>query len=346
MSSTISTSSFGLPLNQESNDRILWSLMNATLAQGKIILPALRAIEAEYSTGKKRHQWSTLCRVCEQGDVDTAMRALQDSPELWIPLLRCSKSDSGSPQSVAYWFSTVQNLDMKKIQFWNVVAYPVSILCLAIGLLVAISILVVPTFQSLYADFGLQMPVATQVMLMGSRWLSSGIGFVVLIVMGTVCVVVGCIVVRTRSPWSFVLVNRSAQDARFSRCMANLLEAGVSVLEAVPIAGKLTSHRYANACQKWSQQQSEHRDVSSTVGRIAPLTASVSYVLDSPMSVVSKIAFLQCLASCHEMRVQKRMSYAAFLLGPTIIVMTGIVVGFVVVALFLPLIKLVSFLSG
>ena len=46
------------------------------------------------------------------------------------------------------------------------------------------------------------------------------------------------------------------------------------------------------------------------------------------------------------MRVQKRMSYAAFLLGPTIIVMTGIVVGFVVVALFLPLIKLVSFLSG
>jgi type IV pilus assembly protein PilC len=76
-----------------------------------------------------------------------------------------------------------------------------------------------------------------------------------------------------------------------------------------------------------------------------PLTATVVYALGVEAPVASRIRLLREISSCHAERVRVGLSWTVGVVEPLAIVVVGVAVGWTVIALFLPLVRLINGLS-
>jgi type II secretory pathway component PulF len=77
-----------------------------------------------------------------------------------------------------------------------------------------------------------------------------------------------------------------------------------------------------------------------------PLTASVTYALAADLEPESRVRLLREISNAHADRTRIKLSWATGIVEPIGIFVVGLVVGWVVIGLFLPLVKLVEGLSG
>jgi len=75
------------------------------------------------------------------------------------------------------------------------------------------------------------------------------------------------------------------------------------------------------------------------------LSATVRHALDGKMPAATRIRLLDRIATCHALRLAASRSWLSWFLGPVAVFVTGLLIFLMVVALFAPLINLVSVLS-
>jgi type IV pilus assembly protein PilC len=133
--------------------------------------------------------------------------------------------------------------------------------------------------------------------------------------------------------------------ARFAQFCADLLEAGLAPASALRIAGFSTrSPRLRRSA--WRLAGEIERGDGPSIGlRSEPLTHAVLHALRADMSAGSRIRLLHEISRCHSDRVARRLSWTRGIIEPLAICFIGAVVGGTVLALFMPLISLVSGLS-
>ncbi|MCA1765163.1 MAG: type II secretion system F family protein, partial [Desulfobulbaceae bacterium] len=130
--------------------------------------------------------------------------------------------------------------------------YPVICLAISVVILGVILIFVVPTFESMFADFGAALPVPTQIVVAMSNFVKSKI---IYIIMGAVLI-------------SFIFKKYKSTDkgeqnvdaislklpvfgelimkvsvAKFTRTLGTMLQSGVPILEALSVVGKTAGNR-------------------------------------------------------------------------------------------------------
>jgi type IV pilus assembly protein PilC len=202
---------------------------------------------------------------------------------------------------------------------------------LAAVVMTAISMLIIPGFREMFDDFDLQLPAFSQLILNLSNWLNRG-GFVV--IAAIMVVAIGLYFGWGYLPWSLrnwlnarfkLPFGRSRAIARSTRYTADLLEAGLTVPDAVRIAGSLTHH--AARQEDW------------------PMTATVRHAVRADMPIASRIRLLKEISQSYAERARVRLSWARGIVEPVAIIFIGILVGAIVIALFSPLVKLVEALS-
>ena len=86
----------------------------------------------------------------------------------------------------------------------------------------------------------------------------------------------------------------------------------------------------------WSQGHSE----------LVPLTSTVHYALAADMPTSARVHLLKEVSSCYADRTRNRLSWTRGIIEPIAISAVGLVVGFVVLALYVPLIDLINNLAS
>jgi type II secretory pathway component PulF len=343
------------PPHAEKNveEAVLRAHMAAILERGKAIVPALRAYDAEAPTAWRRRQLGQLCRILECGDPGEATRALVECPESWIPLLSASATASDPGEVLEKFLNDSRVADVLRQQWWLTLAYPIVLLCLATAVMTLLAIFVIPEFRAIFTEFDLMLPsLSSAVLTVGSFLSRAGVPIVVLLV------VLLAIVYLTASrllpaPISIRLGNRLSLPlgrrlsvARMARFVADLLEAGVSIPDALRIAG-FTVNRPRMRKAAWQLAN----DIETTGGFSQsnyrrPLTASVTYALAADVPNESRVQLLREISSAHADRTRIHLSWATGIVEPLAIFVVGVVVAFVVIGLFLPLVKLIEGLSA
>lgn len=333
--------------------QVLAAHMAKVLRQGQAIAPALHAYTAEMPSGRRRRELGTVCRVLEGGDSAGAAAALAALPDYWIPLLSSATASQDPGRVLQGFLQESRRADELRRQWWATLAYPLLVFCLAIAVLLALCLTIVPAFREIFDDFGLELPALTMFVLNVSRWITEGAGLVIIVAL--VLIIGTFLMFRLTLPTSFgawlrngygAFLGRSTAIAQFSRFAADLLEAGVDTPTAVRIAAYATN-RPSFQFAGWELASAlQAGDVASSSLDQPPLTATAVYALKSAMPATSRIRLLREISAFRADVARHRLSWAHGFVGPAALTAIGLVVGGVVLALFLPLIDLINNLSG
>ncbi len=235
--------------------------------------------------------------------------------------------------------------------------YPCVVLVVAVSILTGLLVFVVPKFEQIFADLlhGAALPPLTQAVISLSRGVQMHAGLLGL--GGVLLVVIASGLRKTdrgrRATDAILLklpivggLSRRAFTARFARTLGTLVAGGVPILDALRLAADTAGNtRVAKAVQV------VHDGVRAGGGLAHPLeTTGIFPPLLGGMCEVGEQTgrlpeMLTRAADILDAEVDAAVAGLGSLLEPALIVFLAVTVGTVVVALFLPVIRIVQLLG-
>jgi type II secretory pathway component PulF len=335
------------PAADETRDElILRRHLASTLDRARPLTPALRAYAEELPTDRRRAALQEVCRVVERGDLVAAQAAFVSSPEYWIPLIGSTGAANGSAGILQDFMVASQQTDESRRQWWTLLAYPLFLIGFAALVLVLLAHMVVPTFRSIFDDFDLALPTITVWTIRISEWLASGAS----VLTAAILLIVVAALINFGGPKLADLVGawfgRSTALSLFAGSTAHLLAGGISLPDAVRIAGRpakgtalrIASQRLASLLEAPTLPVPERMQRS--------LSSTILYAATAEMPTSARVQLLQAVSACFADRSRSRASWTQGLLGPLTIFVVGFLVALVALSLFLPLVNLINNLSG
>lgn len=307
----------------------LGAWIERVLEIGGGVVPALRKLRDEIPVARRAH-WDELCRTLADGDATRAARALVADPDTWIPLVSAAAPGATTGDGLAEGEFLRRAVDAvvrreTSSRWWLPALYPLAVLLFALVVACFLATAVVPEFESIFDDFGTQLPALTEGALWLARWLRGG-GWVL---PPTLFLLLLVAVRSRRLAWLRWPGGWLVRSGRFARFAADLLAAGVPRDTAVAVAARAVDPAVA----------------PGDGGFPAWLSETVRHALADDMPAATRVRLLGRIAACHEQRLSSRHAWAAWFLGPFAVFITGLAVFLIVLALFMPLINLVSALS-
>jgi type IV pilus assembly protein PilC len=326
--------------------------MATILERGRIIALPLRAYAAEIPRGWRRRQLLKVCDILQRGDSAEAAVALAELPECWIPLLSAATTSADPGHVLREFLTDSRRADDLRQKWWLTLVYPIILAAIALSVLTMLSIFIIPGFRSIFKEFGLELPWLTEVVLYVAAFLSHW-GVVFLAALGLILILLllrssrilpSVSAVRLTDRISSFFGHRTAV-ARFARFSADLLEADVSFPDALRIAGFTVSQSRMRRAAWQLANDVESTGAFSERAYEEPLTATVTYALSVDIPTASRVHLLRDISNCHAERVRIGLGWTTGLVEPLAICLVGVLVGFTVLGLFMPLIKLIEGLS-
>jgi type IV pilus assembly protein PilC len=233
--------------------------------------------------------------------------------------------------------------------------YPITIISVAVLVIVFMMIFVIPTFAKMFQGLGADLPLPTKVVMFLSDFTQRYIIFMVLAVAGLIYAIKrdyatdqGSKVIDAfllKIPVIGMLIRKVAV-ARFTRTLGTLISSGVPILDGLLITARSAGNRVV-------EREVMGARTAVTSGRTLsePLRGSTVF----PPMVVHMISvgentgaldqMLQKIADFYDDEVDTAVSALTSLLEPIMIVFLGVVVGGLVVAMYLPIFKLVTLMK-
>jgi len=246
--------------------------------------------------------------------------------------------------------------------------YPIIVSVVAVGILAFIVVFVIPTFEKMFADFGkkageegaaTELPVPTQILL-NSVKIIKGRDFlkvpnVVWVAIGIVLLLIIFKLVARTTKGKYALHNlklkllifgplfRKTAIARFARTLGTLLNSGVPILQALNIT-KDTSGNEVLARTLGSVHDSirEGEAIADRLAEFKFFPPIVVNMVDVGEETGALEDMLIRIAVAYEDEVDTTVEALSSTLEPLLIVVMGVMVGFIVIALFLPIIKMAT----
>jgi type IV pilus assembly protein PilC len=234
--------------------------------------------------------------------------------------------------------------------------YPMAVLIVAVGIMILLMTFVVPKFKDVFAGMGFALPGFTVFVLAVSDIIRNNI----LGTMGVIAVLVVLFLLFIKTKFGRRLWDKTklvlppmgavvtkVSISRFTRTLGTLVSSGVPILQALTIVKETAGNVIiANAVAKIHESVKEGETIT------APLEASRVF----PPMVVSMVdvgeqtgalpEMLLKIADNYDEEVDNAVAAMTSLLEPIMIVFLAVIVGSIVIAMFLPLIAMISNMSG
>jgi type IV pilus assembly protein PilC len=230
--------------------------------------------------------------------------------------------------------------------------YPGVIMTVAAGAIIVLLVFVIPTFQRMFAEVGIPLPLPTRIVIGMSKLLQGYWWAIAGAVVGLFYIVKqyyatqdGKLVIDRLMLKAPVLgdVLRKSAVSRFTRTLGTLIGSGVSILDGLEITAKTSGNRVIQDAIMESRASIAGGETIS-----APLKKSQVF----PPMVISMInvgeqtggldEMLSKIADFYDEEVDAAVSGLLALMEPVMIVFLGVVVGGMVIAMYLPIFDMVN----
>jgi type IV pilus assembly protein PilC len=250
----------------------------------------------------------------------------------------------------------IEKADALKRKVQSAMVYPAVVLTVAMGATAFMLIFIIPTFAKMFSDFGGELPLPTQIVLMLSNFLR-GFWWALVLAIGFGFYSLGRYYktenghrvidrLMLKLPILGDVLLKGAV-ARFTRTLGTLIASGVPILAGLEITARTAGNKIiAEAIMTARASIREGETVA------APLKASGVF----PPMVVQMISvgeqtgaldeMLTKIAIFYEAEVDTAVDTLTSIIEPVMIVVMGGIVGGMVVAMYLPMFKLISVVAG
>ena len=231
--------------------------------------------------------------------------------------------------------------------------YPIVVSGIAILVIAIIMIFVVPTFAKMFQSMGGILPLPTRI-IMGMSHFIAGIGWLVAVVE-----IVGFIVaikqIQRTEKWK-TMVDRillklpiigplliKVAVAKFTRTMGTLVSSGVPILDGLEITAKTAGNKVVeHSIMDVRKAVSEGKTLAEPLAKAKVFPPMVTHMIAVGESTGALDAMLTKIADFYDDEVDNAVSNLTSMMEPMLMVFLGGAVGFIVIAMYLPIFKLIT----
>jgi general secretion pathway protein F len=327
--------------------------LSTLLAAGLPLVPSLNALVAQIRQPELRQSLARIRDEINEGNSLTTSLALFPAifPPVYINMVRAGEA-SGTLDLVlerlAEFYESQQAMKMK-IQ--AAMAYPVFMFFIGSAVLLFLVAFVVPRITEIFTEMHQTLPAITIFLIAVSGFLKS-FWWLALVALAGAAGAIRYAVTKTekgRYAWDRLKIttplvgpiNRKIALARFSRTLGTLLQGGVPLLAALDIVENIVDNRLiSDEIKKAKRDVEEGQSLSAPLARsnLFPPIVTEMISVGEQSGTMEKMLFR--ISDAYDKEVESGILMMTSLLEPVMILVMGLVVGFIVVSIFLPLFEM------
>ncbi|MBI1821707.1 MAG: type II secretion system F family protein [Nitrospirae bacterium] len=244
-----------------------------------------------------------------------------------------------------------KSMKLKK-QIKSAMVYPGVIVSVAIGVITILMVWVIPTFAKMFVDFGGTLPLPTVIVIGASEFMQHNIIFIVIGLMGLSFAfkkyykttngrrLVDLYLLKLPVVGDLI---RKASVANFTRTLGTLISSGVPILDGLGIVAKTSGNKVVEeALLSVKQSISEGKTIAEPLKKTNVFPQMVVQMIGVGESTGALDAMLEKIADFYDDEVDSAVTALTSLLEPALMVFLGVTIGFIVIAMYLPIFKMAS----
>jgi len=324
----------------------------ALIRAGVSLVPALQMLQRSATQ-------PTLARLLEEvrQDVESGLalsQALDRHPQafgpLYVSMVHAGESAGILDTMMERLAQTLEKNEKLRSRVRAALTYPVVVTVLALAVLVLMLMYVVPVFEEVFQSFGAELPWSTRAVLTLSQAVSHGAPWAALLALPMLALL--------RRQWQQPALQRqwhrrvlglpgvgdlvrTSVLARWAHTLSALLEAGVPLTEALPVAGRATGHpvyeRINEHLQRRVAQGGRLSEGMAHTGRFPDMLVQLCATGEESGTLG---ILLGKAAELMTEELDARVQALSSLIEPLIIVVLGGAIGVILVAMYLPIFRL------
>ncbi|MBW3539956.1 MAG: type II secretion system F family protein [Planctomycetes bacterium] len=324
---------------------------------GLPILRSLRILEGQSKPGPLKNALIGVIDDIEGGS--TLSEAMSKQPKafdnLYVNMVKAGEAGGALEvilQRLAEFKEKAQSLKRKVI---GAMIYPAAVITVAGGIVFFIMYYIIPKFKKIFEDFDTELPGITITLIAFSDWV---VNYWFLIPAIPISIYVVIKIIKKNKTGAFVMdwialrvpllgkIIEKSIIARISRTLGTLIASGVPILEALIIARDTAGNAvFRRAFENIYAAIREGESMAVPLKEARIVDDMVVNMVDVGEETGALDTMLYKVADVYEEEVEVLVDGLVNLLEPLMVVILGLIVGFIVIALFMPLIKLLNDLS-
>ncbi|MBW3564052.1 MAG: type II secretion system F family protein [Acidobacteria bacterium] len=237
-------------------------------------------------------------------------------------------------------------------QVKSAMIYPVAVIGIAVIVIIVILWKVIPVFASLFASLGAELPLPTKVVIAMSDFIAQWWWLVGLLIAAFVFFlrryyktykgrrVLDGLLLKT--PILGMLLRKIAV-ARFCRTLATLTASGVPILDGLEITAKTSGNAVLeDAIMSVKKQVEEGKTISEPLADTGVFPSMVVQMIAVGEQTGALDSMLSKIADFYEDEVDTAVAGLMKLLEPVLIAFLGVSIGFIVIAMYMPMFALIG----
>jgi len=323
------------------------------ISSGMSLLRTLYVIEAQTESELLKETWVQVRKDVEAGlsFSDALARHPKVFNDLYIAMVAAGETGGILESTLIRVADQLEKDDALRRQIKAAMVYPTLIGGFALLVLIALVAFLVPVFEDVFKDFGGELPAITQFTVMLSHLVTDRWYLLIAVTFGSVYAFRRWKKsergrrqwdrAKLKAPMKIGGIVQKVALARFSRTFSSLSAAGVPMLQAIDITGRTSGNKVIE------EAMVEVRDsVMGGGSLVEPMTRAPEAfpVLVTQMIGVGEETgaietMLSKVADFYEDEVAAAVKALTSILEPVMIIVVGLIVGFVVISMYLPMFK-------
>jgi type IV pilus assembly protein PilC len=322
------------------------------ISSGMTLLRTFYVLEDQIENPKLRETIAEVRESIESGA--NFSDALEGHPKvfstLYVAMVRAGEAGGVLEESLDRIADQLEKDDSLRRQVKSAMAYPTVVLMFALLVLVGLIAFIVPVFVTVFKDFGGELPMITQ-FTVGLSNIVTGKWY--LLIGGTAGLIYGFKKwkaspwgraqwdqFRVKIPFKIGLTIQKIALARWSRTFSALYSAGVPILYAIEVTGKTAGNTVVDRAMGAVIESVKSGGSISAPLRDAPIFPSmVAQMIAVGEETGNLDTMLTKVADFYEDEVATAVKSLTSILEPVMIILVGLITGFIVVAMYMPMFK-------
>jgi type IV pilus assembly protein PilC len=274
---------------------------------------------------------------------------------LYVATLQAGEKSANIPLALARHIDYLKRVADIKQKLIAASVYPLILTGASIFALLFLLLYVLPSFTKTYFEAGTQLPAVTLVLVNFANGVRSHIVFILSMVLA---VVAGFLYIR-RADEARMRYDRYKllvpflgrvylhySISKLARTLATILRGGVPLLDSVRIAsGALNNLYLREELKKANARLEQGEGFAESLSRSTAIPPLVIRMVDAGESGGALEEVLEDMAEFYETDVDGRLAILTSAIEPALMIIMGLLIGFIVLAMYLPIFQLASTIS-
>ncbi len=318
--------------------------------------PVLKSLELVVQRTKNVHMRELLTKVAADVRGGKALSEAfvpyeRDLTKVYTASLLAGEQSGNLPGTIARYVDYAKVITQTKSKIRAALAYPTLLVVFSVILMAILINFILPRFSGFYADFEAQLPAITRFLVGVAGFLRALTPYVLFLGLALLLLLprlkkyekVDLLIEKTKLkiPYARQIWTDTAVSL-FSRTLGLLLEAGISLLPAIPIASQAIPNRHLRRMTRHLPDDIRNgQSLSDSLGKAGFVSFLVLDMVRIGETTANLHGMLREVADVQDERIRARVDTLVSLIEPVIIIFMGMAVALMLLAVYLPIFNII-----